>query len=308
MVVVTLTATQIQARKHGVGCSELLAALGKDPRCSRLELYKRKVGELPEPDFSDNERVRWGNLLEDVIRQEVSRRLGHEIIVPQQTLVHPDVPLLGHLDGWIPALRIGTEIKALDKFEIAEFGEDESDQVPVRFLLQCSGYMALTDADRWKLCPLFGGNDLRMYDIPRNREIEEALLAGVEDFMAHVRERRPPDPQTPEEVRMRWPKDIGEPIFATDEIIDLCGELAVAKRELKVATEREDRLKSDIQLFMKDCSELIGPDGKPLATWRSPKPSIKLDQDRLQADHPDIYTQYSREVPNARRFLLKGSK
>ena len=156
----TLTATQIQARKNGVGCSELLAALGKDPRCSRVELYKRKVGELPEPDLSDIERVRWGNLLEDVIRQEGARRLGHEIIVPQQTLTHPSAPLLGHLDGWIPALRYGAEIKALDKFEIAEFGEEESDQVPVRFLLQCSGYMALTDADRWKLIVLFGGNDL----------------------------------------------------------------------------------------------------------------------------------------------------
>ena len=43
-----LTAIQKANRMLGVGCSEVLAALGKDPRCSRLELYSRKVGDLPE--------------------------------------------------------------------------------------------------------------------------------------------------------------------------------------------------------------------------------------------------------------------
>ena len=301
----SLTAEQVQNRLRGVGSSELLAALGKDHRCSRLELYKRKVGELPEPDLSNDERVRFGVLLEDVIRQEFARRIGCEVIVPKQTMFHPEVPLLGHPDGWMPALGYGAEIKALDKFGADEFGEDETDQVPVRFLVQCTGYMALTNANRWKLCVLFGGNDLRIFDIPRDPQLESAILAGVNEFWSHVEQRRPPNPETPEEVRIRWPKDTGRTVFATDEIIVSCAHLSAAKGDLKQAERQEAEIKADIQRFMEDASELLGPDGKPLATWRTAKASLKFETDRFAADHPELYKQYTREQPGSRRFLLK---
>jgi predicted phage-related endonuclease len=300
-----LTAEQIQNRQQGVGCSELLAAFGKDHRCSRLELYKRKVGELPEPDLSKDERVHFGQLLEDVIRQEAARRIGAEVVVSQQTLFHPDAPLLGHPDGWFPALRCGLEVKMADKFEADEFGEEESDQVSIRYLVQCSGYMALTDADRWKLCVLIGGNDLRFYDIPRDRELEGAILAGVREFWSHVERRQPPDPKTPEEVRMRWPKDAGTTVWATDEIIELCANLSVAKSELKHAESREAELKADIQRFMKEASDLLGPDAMPLATWRTARSSKKFDVERFRTDHPILYEAYLKDTLGSRRFLLK---
>lgn len=301
----SLTAEQLEARKRGVGGSELLAALGKDSRCSRLELYKRKVGELPELDFSDDERVRFGTLLEPVIRDEFARRIGQQVIVPAQTLFHPEVPLLGHPDGWIPALNEGVEIKTADKFEADEFGDEQSDQVPLRYLVQCSGYMALTNAESWHLCVLIGGNELRLYQVPRDRQIEDALLAGVREFWSHVEKRQPPDPKTPEEVRMRWPKDCGRQVFATDEILDTCMELARAKLDLKLAETREESLKADIQRFMEDAADLLGPDGKPLATWRTAKPSLKFDAKLFAEEHPQLHQQYLREQPGSRRFLLK---
>jgi predicted phage-related endonuclease len=301
----SLTAVQVENRKRGVGGSELLAALGKDSRCSRLELYKRKVGELPDPDFSDNERVRFGNLLEPVIRQEVGRRLKTQILIPEHTLFHPDAPLLGHPDGWFPAWNEGLEIKTCDKYEADEFGEEESDQVPIRYLVQCSAYMALTGAAKWRLAVLIGGNELRLYEIPRDEQLESALIAGATEFWKHVEARRPPDPGTPDEVRMRWPKSIGTPIHATPEIVEVCGQLGVAKAALKTATEREENLKSEIEKFMTVNSELIGPDGSLLATWRTPKPSMKFDLEGFAKDHPGVHAKYLREVPNARRFLLK---
>lgn len=301
----SLTAEQLEARKRGVGGSEVLAALGKDARCSRLELFKRKVGELPELDLSDDERVRFGTLLEPIIRDEFARRIKQQVIVPAQTLFHPDAPLLGHPDGWIPALNEGVEIKTADKFEADEFGDEESDQVPLRYVVQCSGYMALTNAESWHLCVLIGGNELRLYRIPRDRELEQAILAGVREFWSHVEQRRPPDPQTPEEVRMRWPKDTGRHVFANDEIIALCTDLSAAKSELKRAEMREAELKADIQCFMEDASDLLGPDCKPLATWRTAKPSQKFDAKSFAEDYPDLHQQYLREQPGSRRFLLK---
>lgn len=302
----SLTAEQLEARKRGVGGSEILAALGKDSRCSRLELYKRKVGELSEPSLDDNERVYWGQRLEHVIREEFARRVNQRVIVPAQTLFHPSAPLLGHPDGWMPAIREGVEIKMADKYEADEFGEEESDKVPVRYLMQCSVYMALTEAQWWQLCVLIGGNDLRIYRIPRDQEIEAAVIEGATQFWQHVEKRDPPDPQTPEDVRLRWPKDYGRIITATPEIESLCKELATAKQELKRATQREEEFKAQVQMFMGEAANLHAPGAiKPLATWRTAKPSLKFDERRFESEHATLYQEYLREVPGSRRFLLK---
>lgn len=300
-----LTQEQVLARKRGVGGSEILAALGKDPRCSRLELYKRKVGELPEPDFSDDERVRFGNLLEPVIRDEFARRIGQTVIVPVQTLIHPAVPLVGHPDGWIPALRAGVEIKTADKFEAEEFGEEETDQVPVRYLVQCAAYMALTDAQKWHLCVLIGGNDLRMYEIPRDPAIEAAVLAGVTEFWSHIERRRPPEPGTPEDVKLLWPKDLGATAIATPEIAEACLALKQTKVDCKDIEWRKETEEARIKHFMQDAAQLIDADGTSLATWKTAKPSMRFDEAKFEKAHPDLYAEFLREVPGSRRFLLK---
>ncbi len=302
----SLTAQQLEARKRGVGGSEMLAALGKDPRTSRLELYQHKVGELAEPNFSKNKRVYFGQRFEGVIREEFADRIKQRVIVPAQTLFHPTAPILGHPDGWMPALNEGVEIKMADKYEAEEFGEEDSDQVPVRYLVQCAVYMALTNANRWHLCVLIGGNDLRTYVIPRDPEIEGAVIVGATQFWRHVETLTPPDPETPEDVRIRWPKDTGSRIAATEEVQQLCVDLKAAKSALKSAEYRETELKAQIQRFMGEHADLHARGAlKPLATWRTAKPSIKFDEARFAARHPKVHALYQREVPGSRRFLLK---
>ncbi len=50
---------------------------------------------------------------------------------------------------------------------------------------------------------------------------------------------------------------------------------------------------------------LLGADGSPLATWKAPKDSMRLDAARLKADHPDLVEAYSAPVKASRRFLVK---
>jgi putative phage-type endonuclease len=300
-----LSAEQVEARKRGVGGSEILAALGKDPRCSRIELYKYKVGELPPPDFSGDERIKWGNKLERAIKEEFEERIGTPVIVPAQTLFHPTAPLVGNPDGWMPALREGAEFKTCDRFLADEFGEEETDQVPVRYLVQCAAYMALTGAKKWHLAVLIGGNDFRMYEIPHDPQIEQAVLAGVSEFWSHVEKRNPPNPETPEEVKIRWPKDLGTTVIATPEIAEACRLLADAKQVTKDAAFREDTLEARIKSFMQDHANLVDADGTVLATWRSAKPSIKFNDKKFAAEDPTTYAKYTYEKPGSRRFLLK---
>jgi predicted phage-related endonuclease len=301
----TLTAQQKTNRLRGVGASEVLAALGQDSRCSRLKLYGRKLGTLSSDDLDSDERVLFGQLLEPVIRKEFARRLGVRVIQRHQTLYHPAVPLLGHVDGWIPTKRCGVEIKTADRFESEEFGDEGSDQVPTRYYIQCSAYMAITDAHEWHLAVLIGGNCFKTYVITRDPQIEAVILDGVRDFWRHVESLTPPDPTTPEDVRIRWPRDLGTTIQATEDV-----ELCVARlRELKsqiaeLEAQRDCEL-VQVQKFMQDHAQLVDRSGDVLATWRAARPSQRLDAKALAADYSALYAQYMREVPGSRRFLLK---
>jgi predicted phage-related endonuclease len=301
----TLSAQQKANRSRGVGASEVLAALGKDPRCSPLALYGRKLGELPDVDLDSDERVWFGQLLEPVIRREFARRMDVRVIQRHQTLYHPTVPLLGHVDGWIPAKRCGVEIKTADRFESEEFGDEGSDQVPTRYYIQCAAYMAITAAHEWHLAVLIGGNVFKTYVIPRSPDIESMILDGVRNFWSHVEQRIPPEPTTPEDIRIRWPKDLGTTIEATEEMSHSVERLRDIKAQLAELEALRDAELVAIQKFMQEHAQLVNSSGDVLATWRTAKPSQRLDAKALATDFSALYAQYLREVPGSRRFLLK---
>jgi putative phage-type endonuclease len=300
-----LTAQQIANRQRGVGGSEIYAALGKDPRCSRVELYQRKIGELPEQDFSGNERIHFGELFEPLLRKEFARRTGKRVIQRHQTLYHPSAPLVGHVDGWIASDRCGVEIKTADRFEAEEFGEVETDQVPVRYLLQCSAYMAITDAREWHLAVLIGGNDFRIYRIPRDEAILGAIVEGAREFWHHVETMTPPDPRTPEEVRLRWPKDLGTSIEATPTIVDTVERLRDLRPLIKSAEDEEAQLIATIQQYMQEHATLTDDAQHVLTTWRTAKPSRHFDVKAFADEYPDLFEHFQHEAPGSRRFLLK---
>lgn len=304
----TLSAAQLEARSRGVGCSEVLAALGKDPRCTRLELYKRKLGEIAGPDFSKNERVRFGTLLEPVVRQEFARRTRFEVIEPEPdlTLFHATAPLLGHDDGFIPTEHAGVEIKCADKDEAQEFGAIETDQIPTRYYLQCAGYMALRDVPLWYLAVLVGGNDFRIYRVERDLELEAALLEGVRLFWQHVERRDPPPPETPADLVLRWPRHFQPTIRATDFIQTIVDEHAQAKLALDAWREREELLAAEIKRYMTDAGDLLAPDSdRILATWRAQQSRFVFNESDFMADHFDLYREFCDEVPGNRPFLNK---
>ena len=52
-------------------------------------------------------------------------------------------------------------------------------------------------------------------------------------------------------------------------------------------------------------AEAISYGGQTLATWKAPKPSMKFDDKAFKAAHPEMVSEFSKEVQGARRFLLK---
>ena len=51
-----------------------------------------------------------------------------------------------------------------------------------------------------------------------------------------------------------------------------------------------------------------GPKLTAVHTWKAPKPSYRLDTKRLEAEHPDLSSQYQMLVSNSRRLIIKELK
>lgn len=283
----------LKDRHTGVGASEALAYCGKDARCSRLQLFMRKIGEAGErPDEDD--RQAWGHRLEPVVRDWLSEELGQHIVPNPPRMTCADHPFMfAHLDGDIPALKELAEIKTSDKFLAQEFGEVGTDEVPIRYVLQCTHQMIVTGYRRAHLAALIGGNDARRYVIEYDPELAAALIARAEDFWRHVETRTPPEVVTLHDADKRWPisKDIQletdvPTVVALEKLKDLKGKIKALETEAEAH-------ELTVKKFLGEADCLIDTTGKTLATWRMQSRET-LDMKALTADHPEIAAEYKR--------------
>jgi putative phage-type endonuclease len=296
-----LTPAQLAARTQGLGGSEALAYCGKDPRCSPLQLYLRKIGEAgARPE--DDARQEWGHRLEPVVRDWLAEEIGREIVVPTQTLVHPSMPfMMGNLDG--VSDDVGIEIKTGDKFMSQEFGEIESDDVPIRYVLQVTHYMVVTGFRRFHIGALLGGNDARHYIVDYDPELGDMLVARAKAFWRHVEMREPPAVVNLHDADKRWPKSSEHAVIATPGVVLAIEELKALRAEEKAVGAKADAAELTLKTYMGDADTLTDAAGRRLASWKTQSRDA-LDTKALTEAYPDIAAQF-RKVSSFRTFRVK---
>lgn len=198
-------ASDEDVRRSGIGGSDISVVVGLNPFKSPYELYLEKRGELagrePVADAERDMRLLFGHLFEDPIAQGYcilrSKRERQEVKVARkhETLRHPDFSwIMAHIDRRVVGERRGLECKNVGPWAWREqWGPDGSDQVPDYMLLQVQHYMAVTGYELWDLAALHGGNDLRVYTIPRDQGIIDSLLNAASDFWVCVQQGEPPE-------------------------------------------------------------------------------------------------------------------
>ena len=63
-----------EARKNGIGGSDVGAIMGLNPWKSPVEVWLEKTGHSEPPDLSGKESVEWGNRLEAVVAEKFADR------------------------------------------------------------------------------------------------------------------------------------------------------------------------------------------------------------------------------------------
>lgn len=281
-------------RKQGIGGSDIAAVCGLSPWRSPLDVYYDKLNiALAADGFKETHPVGetaalwWGTELEALIAKAYMQAYGEKVCRYNKLLVHPqhsffigDVDRLIYDDGKFPFNPHTGEITTSTALEIKtsryasyEWGEVESDVVPLNYLLQVQWYMGLTkNLQKVRLVPLFCGSEMRRYTIHRDNGIIAKLHeAGYEFWTENVMKQVPPPPRSYEEVKRCYPAVSSRALLATIEVERSARKLKkVSNLRLKLE-KSEKQLKDEIAVAMGQNEELTLPDGKVIATFKDSK-------------------------------------
>lgn len=286
-----ITEAQRQQRQQFIGGSDAAAAIGINPYKTPVDLYFEKIGQA-EP-FEGNERTYWGNMLEQPVANCLSEKTGFKLRKHSQTLIAANHPFMGcHIDFKVTGQPIVVEIKTGGFFTRKDWGASGGDEIPDQYLIQVHHQMICSGYDRAIVGVLLGGQEFRHYEIGFDKDLAKIIIDKEAEFWQHVTTRTPPPASTLGDIASLYPIDTGTSIEATADIINIVEQLKAAKADLESQKGKADALELELKTFMTDNSTLIGPDGKPIATWKT-QTTNRIDTTALKTDAPEVAAKFT---------------
>ncbi len=289
-----LTAAQIEVRRTRMTATDVAAIARVHPYKSPLDVWLEKTGQAAA--FVGNDRSKWGELLEPVIRAEYASVHGVRVEV-HGTHVHPDNDWaaatpdgLVYVSGATLPER-GLEIKVHSRDAIRygglEYGPPGTDEVPAHELVQCAWGMFVTGLGLWDEVAFLDGAPVE-YTIVRDEELIGMLAVEAQRFhVDHVVAGVPPPPDGSRAwddwLKRRWSKN--RPALASidgdEAMVDAVDELRVLRDsavDLEVAT---DRLVQQLKAAIGDGAGLTwtepGRRAPATLTWKFNKDGERTD-------------------------------
>ncbi|MEW7987682.1 MAG: lambda-exonuclease family protein [Candidatus Thiodiazotropha endolucinida] len=303
-----LTIDQLDERQSGIGGSDVGAILGLNPYRSAVDVFLEKTGKVPPDDLSDNERVHFGNVLEDIVAQEYARRQCVNVRKRNNTFKHKKYDFaLAHIDRSVDKATTVLECKTADAYTKGNWGKAGTDEVPDSYLVQVAWYMGILGYPWGDLAVLIGGNDFRIYNFNRDLELEEMLFRKAGEFWTnHILKDVTPPPSCDRDLETLYAMDNGKSIVATPEIEASAKILAEYKKLIKECEDLANTELFKIKAFMGEHAEvLLSEDNKKLCTWKNNKDSKRFDAKAFQTANAALYNAYTFTKRGARPFLLK---
>lgn len=254
-----ITPEQRAARRFRIGASDMPAILGLMANVSPREVWASKVYDVED---KGTVATRAGNALEESLVAYAEDRLGED--VERNVYCDTGQVLAANLDGLCRKLAIGVEGKthgivgpALDE---DYWGDDETDQVPERVIVQAHAQMVCADIDTVVVPSLVGGRGYRMYRLRRDEDLARMILEEAEEFWTRYVEARVEPPGAPPRLDFirRVVRQEGKKVSIPEALMV---EIAEAKALAKAAKQRKDRAEAAIYAALGDATTGESPVG-----------------------------------------------
>ena len=301
----------LRLRQTGIGGSDISAIMGFNSYKTAYDLYHDKINDVVAD--AQSESAYWGTILEDVVAKEYALRNDCKVQKVNYMIRHPEFDfavanidravinpsISGNVrfkDGKLTTDRL-LEVKTASEYMKSNWGDEESDQVPDNYNLQCQWYMGITGVNECDLALLLGGNKYRQYNIKFDPELFVILIEEARNFWVnHVLARVEPTPTTLANAKQKYAKALPDSTldlhFNDDENI------AIIDRYIELK-DTEKQVKADIEQAQTDLINLIGfnealaVDGELVMTYKAQKGRETFDKKGCLKAYPELAEQFA---------------
>ncbi len=289
-------------RQTGIGGSDASAILGFNPWKSTFQLYIDKTSEYVEE--IDNEAIHWGNVLEDVVAEEFTRRTGKKVRRRNQMFRHKEHDfMIANIDRDVVGEKALLECKTTNAFNADAW---EGEEIPPAYMCQLQHYMAVLDYEKAYIAVLIGGQKFVWKEIERHEEFISLMIEQEKDFWEnHVLAGVPPEIDGSDSasnlLKEMYPEDNGEIITLNHEAEMLIVAITSIKEEVKEKTTLQKEYENKLKLMIGEAEKGMT---KSFEVRHSTVTSKRLDTKRLRKDMPDIAEEFTNET-KSRRLTIK---
>lgn len=296
----------LKLRQSGIGGSDISAIMGENPYKTAYDLYHKKVAEVVAEQMS--EPAYWGTILEDVVAKEYAKRNNCEVVALDCMIRHSQYEFaIANIDravGNEVTIKDGVliadkllEIKTASEYMKDKWGDEQSDQVPTHYNLQCQWYMGITGIETCDLALLLGGNKYRQYTIKFDAELFEMMIAMASDFWHNnVLAKVEPTPTTLANAKAKYKKAL--PDSTLNLAFDDDSNIAIIDRYIELK-DQEKQVKSELEQAQTDLINLIGfnealaVDDELIITYKEQKGRETFDKKGCLKAYPELAVKFN---------------
>ena len=250
----------LEARRAGIGASDIAAIMGISPWSTPFQVWASKVAEIPEDEGS--EQMKWGRILENVILDEWA--VENQKVFDRGLLIRSnDVSIM-------MATPDGLTTTSEGKLSVAEAknrSEWSWDSIPEHYHAQVQWQLAVTGYEIGYLIVLFAGRHLETFEIEADNDYQTTQILAAGEFWKLVEANEPPPTDGADNPLMAslWPIHTEQ---AVEIGADVAMELYEARRADKMASERRDAAEASIKATLGKADTAV-VDQQVIATWRN---------------------------------------
>lgn len=301
-------------RMEGIGSSEVASILGLNPFQTPYQLWRKKTGQ--DAPSTENVAMRRGHWCEDAVAQYFGETTKHEIIKRSITdwlirdvdkpylQVSPDRTYWLASDG-VKHGKFAEANKGILECKTTNLSVDP-DNIPVHWFCQLQYQLGVAGYKKGALAWMSRGFQFGHVEIEHDEGFFAWLVEKVDAFWNdNILGGKEPAAINAQDIICKFARHTdGKCANADDEIYQHYLDVRKVKEEIAALEDRKAQIEEEIKLHMADAEALIYQ-GDTLATWKSPKESMKFDEKAFKAEHPELWKQYAKCVQGSRRFLLK---
>lgn len=284
----------LQLRRKGIGGSDALVIMGKNPYRSILQLWEEKTGKLPVTD-DGNEYTYWGNVMEPIIRKEFMNRTGLKVRQKHAMIFHKDYPyLFADVDGIVTDERGEKcifEAKTASQYK----AEQWEDGVPEEYILQVQHYLEVCGMDKAYIAALIGGNKFVFHTIYRDDELIRNLISREKEFwegcvLTDTEPVMDDSDATRDYLNQKYSDPIEGPIQLQEDMKSVLAEYQDVDCKIKELEKQKTGFANQIKAAMGEYE--TGEVDGTVVSWKKISRE-SLDSKRLRKEQPEVFAEYT---------------